>query len=407
VNKLDYLIVGALLLSLMRGIVPAQAPALTAPTNLAISGVGVVNMRTAGARGDGVANDSKAIQAAINAAPNGAKLYFPAGIYRLNSITVEGRSGLVFEGDGPATILQWSGVGLPDSYTAMMTFTNVDGLTFQNLWLDNRAINRFGGVRLYSVKNVLIQRTRFYDSNRQLPITDDRYAFVFGQGKTPSENINVIDNVFDDLELEIDHARRVRVSNNTLTRGTWLAFNWSSHSTNSVAEDYELTNNTFIDPNGYAITFHSESKGPHLVRNIRISNNKILMPSLKRFGINVGNSQNQIDTGTIWKNIIIENNHIEYGRGYTITAPFVAIQTARNLVDGFMQEIVIRHNTIIGNGALQNWAVKANALENSSITGNVITGVLNGLEAKSLKDTGVSDNNIQASGTALIVEHIQ
>jgi hypothetical protein len=56
---------------------------------------------------------------------------------------------------------------------------------------------------------------------------------------------------------------------------------------------------------------------------------------------------------------------------------------------------------------LADWAVKANALENSSITGNVITGVLNDLEAKSIKDTGVSDNNIQASGTALIVEHVQ
>lgn len=59
-----------------------------------------------GARGDGVADDTAAIQAAIDAAEPGARL-MPAGTYRISRPLRIGRSNLVLRGEGPGrTILE-------------------------------------------------------------------------------------------------------------------------------------------------------------------------------------------------------------------------------------------------------------------------------------------------------------
>src|SRR5262245_17321690 len=46
----------------------------------------VINVRTAGARGDGVADDSDSIQQIINQAPDNTRFYFPSGTYRVASL---------------------------------------------------------------------------------------------------------------------------------------------------------------------------------------------------------------------------------------------------------------------------------------------------------------------------------
>ncbi len=71
-----------------------------------------------GAAGDGVRDDSAAIQNAINACPAGQVVYIPAGTYRLNSqLTV--RKGIVLRGAGSSatrlkTYAAWHGLQLGD-----------------------------------------------------------------------------------------------------------------------------------------------------------------------------------------------------------------------------------------------------------------------------------------------------
>lgn len=52
----------------------------------------VVSVKDFGAVGDGVADDTAAIQAAINSIPNGGTVYFPVGVYSVTTLTILNRS---------------------------------------------------------------------------------------------------------------------------------------------------------------------------------------------------------------------------------------------------------------------------------------------------------------------------
>ena len=90
----------------------------------AIAGPSRVNARQYGARGDGKADDTKALQAALNAAQKeGPICYVPAGLYRLDGsltvppgVTLCGASGGVPHSEHPigTVLLAYGGRGQPD-----------------------------------------------------------------------------------------------------------------------------------------------------------------------------------------------------------------------------------------------------------------------------------------------------
>lgn len=84
-----------------------EAQGSTFPRSLASRFADIINVKDYGALGDGVADDSSEIQAAINACPTGGTVYFPRGSYRAFRIKITKNLSIIGDGIG-ATEWVWS-----------------------------------------------------------------------------------------------------------------------------------------------------------------------------------------------------------------------------------------------------------------------------------------------------------
>lgn len=81
-----------------------------------------ISVKDFGAKGDGVANDTSAIQSALNS--GATAIFFPAGTYNISGITVPSTIK-AFYGAGEATKLV--GTGSPAAYTPFINFNSLNG----------------------------------------------------------------------------------------------------------------------------------------------------------------------------------------------------------------------------------------------------------------------------------------
>jgi uncharacterized protein YkwD len=81
------------------GGIPAAVP--TTPRSLVVTAFGAL--------GNGIADDSPAIQAALEAAQAGDHIVFPAGTYRLGATILVRKGNLTVEGDGAGSVIQNAG----------------------------------------------------------------------------------------------------------------------------------------------------------------------------------------------------------------------------------------------------------------------------------------------------------
>jgi hypothetical protein len=384
-------------------------PAAVSITSVQLTDPTVINMKGAGAKGDGVTDDSAAIQAAIDAAADNTKFYFPAGTYRLHNIEIISRSKLQFEGDGRSTILQW--LGVPSGYTRIMTFTGVTDLIIQNLAWDNKAIPTYGGVGFYDVKQVYIQNTSFFDSSPQPLKGIDRYSYVFGYGSVPSEDVWITNNVIENLQLEVDHARRVEIRNNTIRKGTQTAgIGLFTIGDGAVMEDYLIEKNVIIDPagsaSGIAVHLDPQDTSNCMVRRIRILNNSIIRNTSSGVGISMGTTFiHAITTGNIFEDIRVEGNILWTKSSAPPQSEF--IRAMSNDIFAF-NKLTVKNNIILSNGLqdpASDAALQVRYSKSSLISGNTLRRVVNGLSFIGTQGTNITANTAEATSFAYVYSY--
>lgn len=111
--------------------------------------------------GDGVADDTTAVQGAINAvaAAGGGTVYFPAGIYSHTGLTGNA-SHLTFAGVGAGSQLSYTGTGVALDLGSKTSGSAVDSLAVYGLRITDSAATGTAGLRLTGVQFSRLERVR-------------------------------------------------------------------------------------------------------------------------------------------------------------------------------------------------------------------------------------------------------
>ena len=360
----------------------------------------VLNVREFGARGDGIADDTVAIQGAVNATKPGDTIYFPAGVYAVSNFVVKNRSGLSFAGEGQKSIIkQKSGAA------RIATIDASRDIGISHLTFDANGIGSYGGVVFYAAKGVRIENNTFFDSAPKPIAKTDRYSFVFGRGSEPSRDVKIINNIIEDLQLEVDHSRKVVIDRNMVKRAVATAgIGIFTVGDNAIAEDYQITNNTVLDPLGAGLSVGIDPpKDSHCIfRRITIANNQIIRSKTSGYGVRVGTpNSSQKTTGNVFEDIVIEDNHIRGEK--SAPAPdrliFANSSPAAGLV---FQRLIVTGNTIQNEGSKGGrYAIDLRRVQNSVVADNRIKGAVNGISlAGELLSNQIRNNEVEASEVA-------
>lgn len=160
----------------------------------------VVSVKRFGAVGDGVADDSAAIQAAIDAveAEGGGTVYFPVGTYSIQ-LSLTPKSNVSYRGEGELSVLKITTTPGP-TYIFNQALTDLDGVVWDGLAFDGAAnyptntdyvqtyANKNTAIRIGGVKasNIVIRNCHFNEfSNGSIDINGFE-----------SNNITIRDNRF-------------------------------------------------------------------------------------------------------------------------------------------------------------------------------------------------------------------
>jgi parallel beta-helix repeat protein len=127
-------------------------------------GLGWFNVKGYGAVGDGMADDTAAIQAAIDAVPaGGGVVAFPPGTYRTGNVTITDKTGLTVNGFG-ATI-QLTGTAAPGAHIGIQLIGTIEDLLVENLSFMGDAVLENRHAALWSFSGQTLRNIRCVNNN--------------------------------------------------------------------------------------------------------------------------------------------------------------------------------------------------------------------------------------------------
>jgi Pectate lyase superfamily protein len=363
----------------------------------------IVNVREFGARGNGVADDTAAVQSAINAAKAGETIYFPSGIYNVSNFVVKNRSGLSFVGEGQKSVIKQKA-----GAARIATVEASRDIVISNLAFDANGIVSYGGMVFYAVTGVRIENNTFIDSAPKPIGRTDRYSFVFARGSVPSRDIKILNNVIEDLQLEVDHSQRVVIERNSVKRAVATAgIGIFTIGDGAIAEDYQITNNIVIDPvgAGFSVGIDPPTDSHCVFRRITIADNQVIRTKTAGYGVRLGTPNNSIKTtGNVFEDIVIKNNRLRSEASAPQPSQMIFANTTAKAGIVF-ERLIVTGNTIENERPNNNYAIDLRRVRNSIVTDNSVKGVASGISLTGdLLANQVRNNVVEASEVAYRLE---
>lgn len=374
------------------------------PLSTSSFGGTVINVKTLGAKGNGVSDDTRFIQAAIDAAPENSTIYFPKGTYIVGNIKITDnylenyclklKSNLSFMGDGASSVIRFADNlfnKVSKNANAHMFYGNeIQNIAFSRLMIEmNGAKNlapksdfrkNIAAVLIIRGKNVSFDNMSCKNSSGttmlnimgkgvNLKVTNS--AFINGGNYVGSSKANKNQIDFSFIYSEWDSTtisnNKIQQQNIDIALGNYCG-GIEIHGSNSL-----VSNNTII---GCWPAIYITSSGNDTLQNISVDDNQLL---------------NCINGISFWlikpmKNIFISSNNISLTFPRTKKVSFVAgvlipngnmnensAQLANNAP---IENLVIKSNTIEADSmSVPSMGILLHSIINAHIDSNTITGM--------------------------------
>lgn len=322
----------------------------------------VVNVFDYGAVGDGLTDDTAAIQASMTAA-NGKALYFPTGTYKTTSATFSSFSNMLIFGDGFSSVIQVGTAIDAWLFDNTCSSINIQGLSFVGASVSTEGKT---ALRLRAPRSS-VRNCYFRNFNNGVLIQDENAIDCLITG-----------NIFKDLigstsgngYATYTIAQRTIISNNHFINvGRHDVY--LSGSTPQGAQYCVVESNTSISCGSEAIALYAQSTQGS-VKGCVVQGNNIKSSGTQAIGI----TQNCTDN-------IIANNNIEAAGQYGI------ILEGSTLAGTYPLRNVICGNNVVDCGVQQIRVINAS---NNIFVGNTVSAVA----VTPVSDRGI---NIDSTGT--------
>ena len=381
-------VVFALLVSPALAQDPARVPAVSAQA---------ANVKDHGAIGDGVADDTAAIQAALNL---GGPVFFPGHVgtvYTYRSLTL--RTGNVLYGSATLRLRANQNVAANVySITASgISRFGIVGLTFDGNKGQQAGAFTANGILIRGASDFRIQSTRWTDWHYDaIELTSTGQRLPIDANTPPDDPSDVIErgviteNIFRAVGRDTDDDRKGAGESYAIQIGSTVA-------------NLIVSNNEIIDCiNGIIAAAYN--------RGIMITGNRIVLEQPRRF------ASSGIGVEQLSKHSVVANNTVigAYTVGINVEAAQYVTVTG-NVVNGARYGISAFGSTVGGRRVdLRDIAITGNSVTsvngpairlvksfNGSITGNVVTGGQFGIQIVDVAGAVVTGNHISGTGTGI------
>lgn len=332
-----------------------------------------VNVKEYGAHGDGIHDDTKAFQRAIDdlASKGGGNVFIPKGNYDLQPIFLKSNVNLV--GENRDTVSLKLSDRAKDDYTRLINLINVQNNKIQNITFDGNSKNHPNGIEhmhcifTWDVKNILI------DNNRLINAVGDGIS-ISGSRKT-SEYVIISNNILEDnrrSNIVLEQVNHLQIFNNVSTSKIGrpaLHFEpWEKMS----FYDAKIWNNTFTsNTEGYCVQLEGGKDENNFYHEVEYYKNTVKCPKgeflvMETKGAKIHDNKLNVRSLFVWiknEDLNINNNEIDSKNGIIIEGTWgmnskrTAITDNNILTSGYgvhiiagSQDTTINRNTLIGKG---------------------------------------------------------